>query len=498
VRARAPGAARTAALFVWLVASGFAPVTGQGLPDAPGASPTVASCPDPGPLTAGFEGALAHVRYLADERLAGRAVASAGERCASGYLAERFRALGLLPAGDPGDRNDPHESGSPGSRGAPDWFHTFPVRVGARLGAADTLEVPGTQAPTGGADRAWSPFGFSGTGRVRAPLVYAGHGLSSPGTEADAGARVEVAGRIMVVESGDPDAPGRSSLRADPHFKARVAAGRGAAALVVLLGADDPTPEVASEARATAAIPVLWVAGGLADQLRSRAREGVEGTVVTEVHPVEVPARNVVALLPGSDPTRAREYVVVGAHYDHLGHGAGGIHHGADDNASGTAALLEIAARLASGTRPARPVLFVAFTGEEQGLWGSRHFVERPPLPLDGVVAMINLDMVGRLEQDSLAVFGTGTAPEWSGILAAANARVARPIDFMELASGDGPSDHASFHAAGIPVLHFFTGLHEDYHRPTDTWDRVDADGLERIIDLATEVVRSVAEGWGP
>lgn len=375
--------------------------------------------------------------------------------------------------------------------GSGSWFHTFPVRQGARPGAGNALDG---SAPSPG----WGPFAFSATGSVTAPMVHAGYGVSSPGTPADAGARVEVRDRVMVVESGDPDAPGRATLRADAHFKARVAAGRGAIALIVLLGPDEAPADPLTDDRTPLDIPVAWAAGPLAERLRAFARGGRTVTLETDLEPVDVDARNVSALLPGTDPDRAHEYVVVGAHYDHLGTGPAGIHHGADDNASGTAALLEIAARLTAGPRLARPVLFLAFTGEEQGLWGSRHFVEHPSVGLADAVAMINLDMVGRLEQDSLAVFGTATASAWTDILATANATVPEPLDIMELASGDGPSDHASFHAAGIPVLHFFTGLHEDYHRPTDTWNRVDPHGLARIIDLASEVVRMLAEGVDP
>ncbi|HEX6132534.1 MAG TPA: M20/M25/M40 family metallo-hydrolase [Longimicrobiales bacterium] len=214
-----------------------------------------------------------------------------------------------------------------------------------------------------------------------------------------------------------------------------------------------------------------------------------------------VTGRNVVALLEGSDPVLREELIVVGAHYDHLGLGGAGslepgaaaVHNGADDNASGVAALLRIAERLAAGPRPARSVLFLAFTGEELGLLGSAHFVRSPTVGLEGVRAMLNLDMVGRLEQDPLIVYGVGTAAEWRELVerqaGAAEVTVALQPD------GVGPSDHTSFYLSDIPVLHFFTNTHADYHKPSDDWERVDAAGLERVSELVASIARELAGG---
>jgi hypothetical protein len=210
--------------------------------------------------------------------------------------------------------------------------------------------------------------------------------------------------------------------------------------------------------------------------------------------------RNVIALLEGSDPALQAEAVVIGAHYDHLGHGAfgsaapdrvGEIHNGADDNASGVAALLRVAELLAAGPRPARSVLFIAFTGEEAGLLGSAHFVREPLLPLDRMRAMLNMDMVGRLEGRPLIVHGTGTAGEWQSLLEPAASALG--IELALRPEGFGPSDHTSFYRNDVPVLHFFTNTHGDYHRPSDDWERIDADGLERIAQL----VAGVALGLG-
>jgi hypothetical protein len=208
--------------------------------------------------------------------------------------------------------------------------------------------------------------------------------------------------------------------------------------------------------------------------------------------------RNVVGMIRGSDRRLRNEVVIVGAHHDHLGTGGmgslapderGAIHNGADDNASGVAAMIAAAKRLRARP-PARSVLFIAFTGEELGLLGSAHYARQPTVPLERTVAMLNLDMVGRLENDPLIVYGVGTAAEWEGILERAN------TDGIPLAlrpDGYGPSDHTSFYARDIPVLHFFTNTHEDYHRPSDEWHRVDIAGVERIAALVERVTRQVA-----
>lgn len=210
--------------------------------------------------------------------------------------------------------------------------------------------------------------------------------------------------------------------------------------------------------------------------------------------------RNVVGILRGADPAVADEYIVVGAHYDHLGTGgfgslAGGdepqIHNGADDNASGVAALLAVAGRLTGGERPARSIVFVAFTGEEMGLLGSARFVSAGPIDAAAMKAMLNMDMVGRLEDGALIVYGVGTAREWQPLLVTAAAEA--DVRMATREEGYGPSDHTSFYARDIPVLHFFTNVHGDYHRPGDDWEKIDVDGLERVGRLVARLTGELA-----
>ena len=235
---------------------------------------------------------------------------------------------------------------------------------------------------------------------------------------------------------------------------------------------------------------------------------GVDGTYFQEFelasvvnpHAPKGKGRNVIALLEGADPQLAREYVIVGAHYDHLGQGLFGstskeqkpaIHNGADDNASGVAAMLDIAERIAKGPRPARTVVFMAFSGEESGLLGSAYFANHPTFPLTSAKAMLNLDMVGRLAQGGLIVYGIGTAREWEKLVSEAAARAQVTVTLQT--DGYGASDHTSFYLKDVPVLHFFTNVHGDYHNPGDDWDKIDAPGLQKVGAIVTQLASQVA-----
>jgi hypothetical protein len=209
--------------------------------------------------------------------------------------------------------------------------------------------------------------------------------------------------------------------------------------------------------------------------------------------------RNVIGLLPGHDPNLRNEAVIVGAHYDHLGLGGfgsldpdstGKVHNGADDNASGAAMLIQIASRLAQAP-PARTVLFIAFSGEELGLLGSAYYVKQPVYPLTTTSAMINLDMVGRLRNGRLIVYGSRTAKEFPTLLDSLNWHAG--FDLKAQGDGYGPSDQSSFYAAGRPVLHIFTDLHDDYHRTTDDWEKIDPEGFRRVTNFTVGLVTAIA-----
>ncbi len=224
----------------------------------------------------------------------------------------------------------------------------------------------------------------------------------------------------------------------------------------------------------------------------------LQGEIAVERDEVEV--KNVVAVLEGEGP-RADETIVIGAHYDHLGRGgsksgspgSNEIHNGADDNASGTAVLIEIARKLASREEKlSRRIVFIAFTGEERGLLGSAEYVRAPLFPMEKTVAMLNMDMVGRLKDDKLIVNGTGTAEEFSGWIDEVNERLG--FRLTKSPGGYGPSDHQTFYVKKIPVLHFFTGSHSDYHRPTDDFENINVPGMRRVGELVSEVAVRIAQ----
>jgi hypothetical protein len=213
-----------------------------------------------------------------------------------------------------------------------------------------------------------------------------------------------------------------------------------------------------------------------------------------------LPTQNVFAVLPGRDPALRNQYVVIGAHFDHLGtstQGAldpdapGAVRRGADDNASGTAAVIELA-RLFARNPARRSIIFANFTGEEEGLLGSAYFVEHSPVPIDSVIAMLNFDMVGRMRNDKLIVYGVATATEFPALLERANA--ATRFNIAAQGDGFGPSDHSSFYAKNVPVLHFFTDLHDDYHRASDLPDKINAGDEARVVGLAERLARAIAD----
>ncbi len=223
----------------------------------------------------------------------------------------------------------------------------------------------------------------------------------------------------------------------------------------------------------------------------------VTGTVTIDRQ--KTPVHNVIGVLEGTGPL-AQETIVVGAHYDHVGRGGKGslapgstdIHNGADDNASGTTCLLEVARRIgARSEKLPRRVVFIAFTAEELGLFGSARYVKEPLFPLEQTVAMLNMDMVGRLAGEKLTVYGTGTSPVWEPLLKKYGPGLG--FQFAMKPEGFGPSDHSSFYAKKIPVLHFFTGTHNDYHRPSDDWEKINLGGIERVAELTEKILVEVA-----
>ncbi|NCX97275.1 MAG: M28 family peptidase [Planctomycetia bacterium] len=431
----------------------------------------------------------------------------------------------------------------------------FEMTLEATLGPADanTAELVGPPDETGtprvvplvlGKD--FTPLAIGGSGEFDLPLAFAGYGITAPAEKYDDYAPLDAAGGVkrtaVIVLRQEPqkDNPhgafegNQTSQHAALARKAANASEHEAGGLVFCNDTDADGDTLlpfsrAGEGSDRRTMPILHVRRALLDDVVRQAlgrpltelqqaiddklepKSGVlPGWRVrgrTSIERVQTEGRNILGLLPGagrpaageSPAIDARETVVLGAHYDHLGYGGANsaapgeraIHHGADDNASGTALLAEVARRLAAGPRLPRSVLFAAFSGEERGLLGSAHYTANPAVPLADTVAMVNLDMVGRLAGEKVIVHGTGTG---TGLEALVDRLVAaRGLEVAKEPGGFGPSDHASFYAKKIPVLHVFTGSHGDYHRPTDTAEKVNYDGLAQLADLVTDVVRELA-----
>ncbi len=444
--------------------------------------------------------------WLADPAREGRGLGTRGLDDSGAYVEKAFADAGLRPAGDGGFRW-PFDAAT---------SVTGTAKLSLAGKAADTSEV--------------QPLSFSATGTVDAPLVFAGWGIVADGW--DDYAHVDAKGKIVVVRRFVPDAPAFAKMddqrrHGDLRHKAWLARERGAKGLLVVDLPEAPKDapkdwKMPDEARFPSLDADLDAAGdaGLVAAIGSRKllapvvarlqkKEIVKASMTTTLTPVTSKAFDVVARWPAQVPDAQKlpGVVVVGAHYDHLGYGgrdslAPGRHEphlGADDNASGTATLLEVARAMASGkAQLRRDVVFVAFSGEEMGVLGSSWFVKHPPpgLAPDGIVAMLNMDMVGRMRSNKLEIFGADTATEWAGLLGPA-CDAAHVECVNDAGGGFGASDHSPFYGAGVPVLHFFTGVHSDYHKPSDTADKLNAAGMGQVAAIVGRLAGDVSAHEG-
>ncbi len=488
--------------------------TSTSTPLTPALSPAGGEGEKPSPPNEGLirpADLLRDAAWLADPARTGRGVGTPGNAAAAEWIADRMKELALAPGGPAGG-----------------YLQPFQAPVGAKLQGENALTVAG-RALASGTD--FLPFTFSDTGIAEGELVWAGHGISAPDLGYDDYAGLDVKGKVVLVAAhfpreADPASPFRDPQRfqlGEWRYKAMNARDHGAAGLLAVR--DDwnhPAPDVLEPWRgqvsspagivaARATLASLRHAGVDAAALAAPTQEdgqprskalGVRARLAAGVVQESARTANVVGLLAGSDP--AAGCVVLGAHYDHLGYGGESslapgrheVHPGADDNASGVAALLAVARELAAGSPPRRTVAFAAFSGEELGLLGSGAFVKRPPpgCAPEAIQLMVNLDMVGRPQAGKLYVQGAASAE--GGRARAERLAAASPAIQLRLAFGGddyGPSDHTSFYAVGVPVVFLFTGAHGDYHRPSDTADKLDVRGLSEVARLAGRLVRDAA-----
>lgn len=492
-----------------------------------------------------------HVEYLASDKLEGRRTGEQGATNAAVYIRNEFRSYKLKPGSKSANSNE-------------GFLQRFPYVSGVTLGSDNLLRIVPSDATKENKMEIginWMPLGYSPNADIGASdIVFAGFGVTANEAHYDDYAGLDVKDKIVLIFDSTPDAgnPHSPFSRFNIHTKANIAKDKGARGLILIAADNDFKNDrlsrlVYERTLGETAVPVVGIMRthgaellGAKDEKELAAieewlaKKTNSPPAQTETRPVgsvlgkaqikidlakkTVDAYNVIGILYGHDPALKNEAIIIGAHYDHLGRGGQGslavnssdIHHGADDNASGTAAILELARQFAKEKKNKRTIIFMAFGGEEEGLLGSKYYVNNPVWPLDKTVAMINLDMVGRLNEGKLTIGGIGTASEWKTLVEqkaefppsgapvhAYNDKgqyvpvgvVTAKTKIFELQlneDGFGPSDHSSFYSKQIPVLFFFTGTHNDYHKPSDTFEKINYEGLTKITNYVGEIVRSV------
>ena len=461
---------------------------------------------------------LDYIKYLSSDDLKGRGDGTPELDQAANYIADHFKQFGLKPAGDDGT-----------------YLQHFTLVVGAKLGDRNTATFEhGDQHETLKVQENFMPLSFSASSTVEAPLVFAGYGITAPEYHYDDYQGIDAKGRIVIVLRHEPQENDEKSVFEGKQLtvhsqiasKAFNAKNHGAVGIVIVNDLGNHPGEADELFRLDDVsgpqemnIPVVQVRPALVDEWLKASkhtldelRQGIDKdlsnhsfvldateklAMTVDVERIHKQVANVVAELPGRDPELAKQFIVVGAHYDHLGLGGhdslapslvGQIHHGADDNASGTSGVLELADVMShKKERPKHSIIFLSFAGEELGLLGSAYYTAHPAFPIKDSIAMINMDMIGRVSKDKLYVGGTGTSPGFKKLVEDANEKFRFDVNYSN--SGYGSSDHMSFTIAQVPVLFFFSGLHADYHKPSDTWDKINAKDGARVVELVDHVV---------
>jgi hypothetical protein len=462
---------------------------------------------------------LDDIKALASPRMEGRGPGTKGIVLAEKLIVKRYKDLKIAPAGTHG------------------YLQPFTVITGARLKADNRLTVTdGANKKDLKTNEDFVPFSFSSSGKVEGPVVFAGYGITADEYHYDDYANLEVKDKIVLILRYEPASfAAKSGNQGLTHHsqtitKAINARNHGARAVILVNGklgdgeedlltrfgsVSGPENVGIEFAQVKNEVGESWLrAAGkslkdLQEQVNSRSKpasfalpETLRLALNIDIETTRATVNNVLAYLPG----QTDQYVIVGAHYDHLGYGnfdslapsqIGQIHPGADDNASGTAGVLELARLLAPERgKLKRGILFMDFSGEELGLLGSAEWVKNPTRPLDKAIAMINMDMIGRIKDDKVYIGGVGTGSTLKGILTQADKDSGFKIEYS--ASGYSSSDHTSFVTKKIPVLFFFSGLHSDYHKPSDTWDKINAPAAAKLLDLIANVSLQLADTSEP
>jgi hypothetical protein len=449
-----------------------------------------------------------HIAYLASDELKGRYPGTPEDRQMAQYLAREFRKAGLELY---------HKSG----------IQSFDIVQEIEAGENNILKWGDSELVL---DKDYSIFAFSHSGSASGELAFAGYGFQIDEEEIkwDDYASLSVEGKWVLLLRGVPGVQETSSPYvnySEDRGKALLASDLGAAGVIFVSGTSyDPKDQLVElkGKQHPLGIPVVHLSRSAADQLLTSAGQdsisilesrltekeeassfstGVEVNVTVDLQPRKMETANVVAALEGSHDGLKNEYVVIGAHHDHLGMGGPGtssrtpdtiaVHYGADDNASGVAGVLE-ASEWLSAHVPARSVLFTTFGAEEMGIIGSKYLAENSPVEMENIQVMINLDMIGRLNEDrQLQVGGVGTSPGFQNLLESINSNYGFDLKFSN--EGYGPSDHASFYARDVPVLFVSTGAHSDYHTPGDDLSAINLEGAREVSAFVSEVAAALA-----
>jgi len=399
----------------------------------------------------------AHVSYLASDQLEGRRTGTPGEQLAATYIAGQMKADGLIPKGDSG------------------YLQTFIVREGREVAGTTRLTINKENFTAG---EQFVPLPFSAEKTAKGDVLP----------------QVKEPDNIWLIDVQDLELNPHASPLEEYRKKALEAARNGANGVIFFNSKDNlaTAQQWLDENAKKLSIPALWVNDVISKKLKSDEADGFQISLQVAFKQTKRTGTNVIGYIDND----ALKTIVIGAHFDHLGYGEDhnslntgekAIHNGADDNASGTAALLELGRLLKSGRFKSNNFMLVAFSGEELGLFGSRYFTSHTPVPMEQLNYMINLDMVGRLDAArGLQIGGVGTSPAWGPLLQQV------PAEGMKLtydSSGVGPSDHTSFYRAKVPVLFFFTGSHADYHKPTDDADKINYNGELTVIKYIYQVI---------
>ena len=408
-----------------------------------------------------------HIEFLADDRLEGRRAGSNGEKLAIEYLVNQFKTAGLSPAGANGT-----------------YLQPFDIAEGKQILKSSLFSINQNRLEAG---KDFFPLAYSPNCSVFEAMV-------SPSLAEKGQPWFRDIGDIILNNKENP----HFDLTAELRNEIKNAAEKGAKALIFYnsSGLPDQVNFDSKDKSETAPIPVVYLTSAAREKYMNDMSASYDTQIKIEIGPKSRQANNVVAFINN----KADRTIVLGAHFDHLGYGEDGnsmlrtgeklIHNGADDNASGTAALIELSKLLIKSKAQKSNYLFLAFSGEELGLFGSKYFVENPTIPILSMNYMINMDMVGRLNDSSktITVGGFGTSPAWNEVLYS----VKKPgFNIKTDSSGTGPSDHTSFYRKDIPVLFFFTGLHSDYHRPSDDAGKINYNGELQIVKFIYSVIEN-------